>query len=66
VASFVARGLMKAPIPTCVFLVVGPATYGLFHLSIVRAGLIGLGAAIVVWALMPRNTQEQAADSTAG
>jgi hypothetical protein len=50
----VARGLMKETIPTCVFLVIGPAAWGLFHLSIFRAMLIALGASMVVRALMPR------------
>jgi len=50
----VVRGLMKAPIATCAFLVVAPAAWGLFHLSIIRALLIGLGASLVVGALMPR------------
>ena len=57
-ASMVVRGLMKALIPTVVFLVVAPAAWGLFHLSIVRAGLIGLGASLVVQALMPGVKQE--------
>lgn len=54
VASMVARGLMKEPIPTCVFLVIAPATWGVFHLSVSRALLIGLGTSLVVHALMPR------------
>jgi len=54
VASLVVRGLMKAPIPTCVFLVIAPATWRLFHLSPLRAALIGLGAALVVMAIIPR------------
>jgi protein-S-isoprenylcysteine O-methyltransferase Ste14 len=54
VASLVVRGLMKAPIPTCVFLIVSAATYGLFHLSIEITALIGLGAAIAAQGLMPR------------
>jgi protein-S-isoprenylcysteine O-methyltransferase Ste14 len=54
VVSLVVRGLMKAPIPTGAFLVVAPAVWGFFHLSPVRSALIGLGVAIVAWALMPR------------
>jgi protein-S-isoprenylcysteine O-methyltransferase Ste14 len=54
VASLIVRGLMKAPIPTCVILSVGGASWGLVHLSIARALLIGGGAALVVWAIMPR------------
>ncbi len=51
VLSMIARGLMKAPIPTIAFLVAAPAAWGLFHMSIVRALLIGLGASLVVRAL---------------
>lgn len=54
VASLIMRGLMKNPIPTIAFVVVAPAAWGLFHLSIVRALLIGLGAAIVVGAITPK------------
>jgi protein-S-isoprenylcysteine O-methyltransferase Ste14 len=54
VASMIVRGMMKAPIPTCAFVVVSPTAWGLFHLSIVRALLIGIGAFLVVRALMPR------------
>ncbi len=52
--SLIVRGLMKSPIPTCVFLAVFIATWGLAHLSIARATLIGFGAALVIWAVMPR------------
>jgi len=52
--SLIARGMMKAPIPTCVFLAVGGASWGLAHLSIERALLIGGGAALITWAVMPR------------
>ena len=54
VVSMVVRGLMKNPIPTGVFLVVAPAAWGLFHLSIVRAGLIAVGASLVARAVMPK------------
>jgi protein-S-isoprenylcysteine O-methyltransferase Ste14 len=54
VASLVVRGLMKAPIPTCAFLAVGGAAWGLAHLSVERALLIGCGAALIVWAITPR------------
>ena len=53
VVSMVVRGLMKTTIPTLVCLAIAPAAWGLFHLSIFRASLIGLGAAVVVYALMP-------------
>jgi protein-S-isoprenylcysteine O-methyltransferase Ste14 len=59
VASLVVRGLMKETIATCVFLVVAPAAWGLFHLSIVRALLIGLGVALVARAfMMGKKTEE--------
>ena len=54
VASLIVRGLMKVPIPTCVFLAVGGAAWGLVHLSVARAVMIGCGAALVAWAFMPR------------
>jgi protein-S-isoprenylcysteine O-methyltransferase Ste14 len=56
VAAMVVRGFMKNPIPTAVFLLVAPATWGFFHLSIVRAGLIALGASLVVRALWPKGS----------
>ena len=55
VVSLIVRGLMKSPIPTCAFLVVAGATWGLAHLSVERAVLIGFGAALVLWAVMPRS-----------
>ena len=54
VASLIVRGMMKAPIPTCVFLAVGGASWGLAHLSFTRSLLIGCGAALVARAFMPR------------
>jgi protein-S-isoprenylcysteine O-methyltransferase Ste14 len=59
VVSLVVRGLMKALIPTCVFLAAAPAAWGLFHLSPIRSMLIGLGAALVARALMPRKQADQ-------
>ncbi len=58
VASLIVRGLMKAPVPTCAFLVVAPAAWGFFHLSPIRSALIGLGVSLVVGALMPRKHGE--------
>jgi len=58
VVSMIARGLMKGPISTIAFLVAAPAAWGLFHMSIVRALLIGLGASLVVRALTPGVKQE--------
>jgi len=57
-ASMVVRGLMKAPVPTSAFIVVAPAAWGMFHLGIFRALLIGLGVSLVVRALVPRAKQE--------
>ena len=61
VVSLIVRGLMKAPIPTSVFLAVAPATYFLFHFSVMRAALIGFGAAVVVYAAMPRRKRASSA-----
>lgn len=61
VVSLVVRGLMKALIPTCVCLAVAPTAWGLFHLSPIRSMLIGLGAALVARALMPRKQADQEA-----
>lgn len=61
VVSLVVRGLMKDPIPTVVFLVAGPAVWGFFHLSIVRAGLIAFGALLVAKALRPKGRGNSAA-----
>jgi protein-S-isoprenylcysteine O-methyltransferase Ste14 len=58
VASLVARGLMKEPIPTCVFLAVAPTAWALFHLSPMRSMLIGLGVALVVRAVLPRGSHK--------
>jgi protein-S-isoprenylcysteine O-methyltransferase Ste14 len=55
VVSLIVRGLMKTPIPTIVFLAITGAAWGLVHLSVERAVLIGFGAALVVWAVMPRS-----------
>ena len=63
VASFVVRGLMKAPIPTCVFLVAAPAAWAIFNHSFLRATLVGFGAAIITWAVMPRDKAESHSDS---
>jgi len=54
IVSLIVRGLMKSPIPTIVFIAVTGASWGLVHLSAERAVLIGFGAALVVWAVMPR------------
>lgn len=54
IVSLVVRGLMKALIPTCVFLAISGAAWGFVHLSVERSMLIGFGAALVVWAAMPQ------------
>ncbi len=61
VASLVVRGVMKVPIPTCVFLAAAGTTYGLFHLSMIRAALIGLGVSVVAFALLPRGRRTSSA-----
>lgn len=65
VVSLIVRGLMKSPIPTCIFLAVAGASWGLVHLSIERATLIGFGAALVVWAAMPRRRANPVPNSDA-
>jgi protein-S-isoprenylcysteine O-methyltransferase Ste14 len=65
VVSLIVRGLMKSPIPTCVLLAVAGASWGLVHLSIERATLIGFGAALVTWAFMPRRHASPAPGSDA-
>jgi len=54
VLSMVVRGLMKAPIPTVVFLAVAAAVRLAFHQSYPKALLIGFGVALIVFALLPR------------
>ena len=54
VVSLVALGMMKALIPTVVFIAVTMSSWGIARLSVERATLIGFGAALVVWAVMPR------------
>lgn len=61
VLSMVVRGLYKTPIPTCTFIVVTPAAWGLFHIPIFRSTLIGFGAALVVYALTPSKKAATAA-----
>jgi len=64
IASMAARGFMKAPIPTWAFLVVAPAAWGLFHISIFRSTMVGFGAALIVRAFTPRKNTESAAGPT--
>jgi protein-S-isoprenylcysteine O-methyltransferase Ste14 len=54
VLSMVVRGLMKAPIPTAVFLAVSLAVRFGFHQSVPKALLIAFGVALIVFALLPR------------
>jgi len=58
--SLVVRGMIKAPVPTCVFVLVAPAVWGLAHLSVLRSALVGLGAAVIVYALLPRKKNQSA------
>jgi len=52
--SMVVRGLMKAPIPTGVFLVVAAVVRFALHQSYPKALLIAFGVALIVFALLPR------------
>jgi protein-S-isoprenylcysteine O-methyltransferase Ste14 len=52
--SMVVRGLMKAPIPTTVFLVVAAVVRFAFHLAIPKSLLIAFGVALIAHALLPR------------
>jgi hypothetical protein len=52
--SMVVRGLMKAPIPTAVFLVVAAVVRFAFHQAIPKALLIAFGVALIAYALLPR------------
>jgi protein-S-isoprenylcysteine O-methyltransferase Ste14 len=52
--SMVVRGLMKAPIPTAVFLAVTLLVRFGLHLAIAKALLIAFGVALIVYALLPR------------
>jgi protein-S-isoprenylcysteine O-methyltransferase Ste14 len=52
--SMVARGLMKAPIPTVVFLVIAAVVRLAFHQSYPKALLIAFGVALIAYALLPR------------
>jgi protein-S-isoprenylcysteine O-methyltransferase Ste14 len=54
VLSMVVRGLMKAPIPTAVFMAVAAVVRFAFHQSYPKALLIGFGVALIVFALLPR------------
>ena len=59
VVSLIVRGLIKLPIPTCVFLAIACASWGIAHLSIQRAVLIGFGAALIVWAVTPHHASPE-------
>jgi protein-S-isoprenylcysteine O-methyltransferase Ste14 len=60
--SMVVRGLMKAPIPTAVFLVVAAAVRFAFHQANLKALLIAFGVALIAYALLPRKeTKAEAA-----
>ena len=59
VVSLIIRGLIKSPIPTCVFLAIGCLSWALAHLSIQRALLIGFGSALIVWAITPHRAEPE-------
>jgi hypothetical protein len=52
--SMVVRGLMKAPIPTTVFLVVAVIVRFALHQTVLKALLIAFGVALIAYALLPR------------
>ena len=52
--SMVARGLMKAPIATAVFLVAALVARFAFHQAVPKALLIAFGVALIAYALLPR------------
>jgi protein-S-isoprenylcysteine O-methyltransferase Ste14 len=52
--SMVVRGLMKAPIPTTVFLVVAAVVRFAFHQAYPKTLLIAFGVALIAYALLPR------------
>ena len=59
VVSLIVRGLIKSPIPACVFLAIGCGSWALAHLSIQRAVLIGFGSALIVWAITPHRAEPE-------
>jgi protein-S-isoprenylcysteine O-methyltransferase Ste14 len=62
VLSMAVRGLMKAPIPTAIFLIVALAVRFAFHQANLKALLIAFGVALIAYALLPRKeTKEEAA-----
>ena len=52
--SMVVRGLMKAPIPTGIFVVVAVVVRFAFHQTNLKALLIAFGVALIAYALLPR------------
>ena len=54
VVSLIVRGLMKAPIPTIVFIAVAGAAWGLVHSQSSEPCSLALVPRLVVWAVMPR------------
>src|SRR5580693_10488451 len=52
--SMVVRGLMKAAIPTAVFLVVAAVVRFAFHQAYPKSVLIAFGVALITYALLPR------------
>jgi protein-S-isoprenylcysteine O-methyltransferase Ste14 len=58
--SMVVRGLMKAPIPTAVFLVVALVVRFALHQAVPKALLIAFGVALIAYALLPRKEAKAA------
>ena len=54
IASLLVRGLMKALVPTLAFLAYFAVAAGWFHAAWPKTALIGLGIALIVRALLPR------------
>jgi hypothetical protein len=54
VLSMVVRGLMNAPIPTAIFLIVASVVRFTFHQANLKALLIAFGVALIAYALLPR------------
>ncbi len=62
VLSMVVRGLMKAPIPTAVFLAAALLARFAFHLAVPKALLIAFGVALIAYALLSRKEAEANAE----
>jgi protein-S-isoprenylcysteine O-methyltransferase Ste14 len=63
VGSLVARGLMKAAIPTLACVAFVAVAVGWFHMSWLRAGLIGIGAWLILRAMFENSAKAKAPES---